>query len=341
MLTVTKMAKSNIRKTQRRLDPQGPTKSLRKDFETETHNKFVVLRREIRKLLVEDDVYGITPRTPSGEVSALFNARTGEWANVTETEKLRLFREWLRDLMATGDASIVDGYHGPYIESAHLRGMQSAQLSIELTEADGAAGTWTREPGTFAAPKRYDSVERFYAKTLNLMQGLTDDVGKQMTDILATGFIEGRHSRIIAGRMSRALIGLERNRAIVIAQTEMARAYAEGQLDGFDAAKQESVKLFAEWSTAGDDRVCPKCQPMDGKILKIEEARGLIPLHPRCRCAWIPITPYDIEAKRARNRQTLLDIRKKRWERENGKMPKPPAEVGSAGKRSKTNLPKG
>lgn len=336
------MAKNKIKKSRRRVDPQGAIRRERREFETVTHNKFVVLRREIRKLLVEDDVYGITPRTPSGEVSAMFNARTGEWANVSEQEKLTLFREWLRDLMATGEASIVDGYHGPYIESAHLRGMQSVELSLELTtEADGLAGVFSTDPASFAAPKRYDSVERFYAKTLNLMQGLTDDVGKQMTDILSTGFIEGRHSRVIAARMSRALIGLEKKRAIVIAQTEMARAYAEGQLDGFEAARVDTVQLFAEWSTAGDDRVCPKCQPMDGKILKIEEARGLIPLHPRCRCAWIPITPADMEAKRKRERQAILDMRKKRWERENGKTPKAPTEVGSAGKRSRTQLPKG
>lgn len=332
------MAKSKIKPSRRRLDPQSPIRSIRRDFETETHNKFVVVRREVRKLLVVDDVYGLTPRTPSGEVSAMFNARTGEWANKSEQEKLRLFRLWLNDLMAAGEASIVDGYHARFIESAHLRGVQAAELSVSLTpQADGVAGTF--DSTAFAAPKRFDSVERFYAKTLNLMQGLTDDVGKQLTDILATGFIEGRHSRVIAGRMSRALVGLERNRAILIAQTELARAYSEGQLDGFEASGQMEVKVFAEWSTAGDDRVCPKCQPMDGRILKIEEARGLIPLHPRCRCAWIPVTPYDMKEKRARERQQILAMRRRRWEAENGRTPRPPAEVGSAGSRSSDSLP--
>ena len=39
--------------------------------------------------------------------------------------------------------------------------------------------------------------------------------------------------------------------------------------------------------TAGDDRVCKICEDIaeDGPYL-IDQARGLIPAHPRCRCAF-------------------------------------------------------
>jgi hypothetical protein len=33
---------------------------------------------------------------------------------------------------------------------------------------------------------------------------------------------------------------------------------------------------------------CPLCEPLDGVVLTIKEARGLIPRHPSCRCSWIP-----------------------------------------------------
>jgi len=46
--------------------------------------------------------------------------------------------------------------------------------------------------------------------------------------------------------------------------------------------------LMAEWQTAGDERVCPLCEPLDGTVMTIEEARGLIPRHPNCRCMWVP-----------------------------------------------------
>ena len=33
---------------------------------------------------------------------------------------------------------------------------------------------------------------------------------------------------------------------------------------------------------------CGMCASMEGEIMKVEEARGLIPRHPSCRCAWVP-----------------------------------------------------
>ena len=45
----------------------------------------------------------------------------------------------------------------------------------------------------------------------------------------------------------------------------------------------------AEFQTAGDDRVCPQCAALNGEIYKVEDARGVIPVHPRCRCNWLPV----------------------------------------------------
>jgi hypothetical protein len=41
--------------------------------------------------------------------------------------------------------------------------------------------------------------------------------------------------------------------------------------------------------TAGDDLVCQQCQDIeDDNPYRIQEALGLIPAHPNCRCAWVP-----------------------------------------------------
>jgi hypothetical protein len=46
---------------------------------------------------------------------------------------------------------------------------------------------------------------------------------------------------------------------------------------------------MVEIETAGDDLVCPECESLaaDGPYT-IDEARGLIPAHPWCRCAFVP-----------------------------------------------------
>jgi hypothetical protein len=74
----------------------------------------------------------------------------------------------------------------------------------------------------------------------------------------------------------------------MIARTEIINAHAEGQLDSFDMLGVEEVGVVAEWATAGDDRVCEECASIEGELFTVDEARGMIPLHPNCRCAWIP-----------------------------------------------------
>jgi SPP1 gp7 family putative phage head morphogenesis protein len=47
--------------------------------------------------------------------------------------------------------------------------------------------------------------------------------------------------------------------------------------------------VLAEWRTAGDERVCPYCSSMEGRILSPDEAVGMIPAHDFCRCAFLPV----------------------------------------------------
>ena len=93
---------------------------------------------------------------------------------------------------------------------------------------------------------------------------------------------------MIARTIDNQIDGINRRRATRLARTEIVHTYAEGSLDSYERLGVEEVGVLAEWSTAGDDRVCPQCSSLEGQILTIKEARGLIPLHPNCRCAWIP-----------------------------------------------------
>jgi uncharacterized protein len=44
-----------------------------------------------------------------------------------------------------------------------------------------------------------------------------------------------------------------------------------------------------QFATAGDNLVCPECEDLEGGIYTLDEAEGVIPVHPECRCAWIPV----------------------------------------------------
>lgn len=52
--------------------------------------------------------------------------------------------------------------------------------------------------------------------------------------------------------------------------------------------------ILAEFATAGDDLVCPICAEMEGQIFDLDDAYGIIPVHPNCRCDWI-MAPDNLE----------------------------------------------
>lgn len=83
---------------------------------------------------------------------------------------------------------------------------------------------------------------------------------------------------------------LRKYRAKNIARTETMTAAMEGKRSLWEQAKQRgllSEDQERQWMTAGDERTCPLCEPMDGAITD----RGTYPngsdgppLHPSCRC---------------------------------------------------------
>ena len=75
----------------------------------------------------------------------------------------------------------------------------------------------------------------------------------------------------------------------MLTRTEVINAHAEATLNSYVEAGLEGVTVNAEYTTAGDDKMCPKCVALQGRPYTIDEARGLIPQHPNCRCAWSPV----------------------------------------------------
>lgn len=73
---------------------------------------------------------------------------------------------------------------------------------------------------------------------------------------------------------------------------------------GVDVEVQLAGDATNTWQTAGDDRVCERCAALEGNTYPIGDLRNpaaanspvpipSIPLHPRCRCFWVP-TPVDV-----------------------------------------------
>ena len=75
------------------------------------------------------------------------------------------------------------------------------------------------------------------------------------------------------------------DRATLIARTELASAYVQGQMKEYNRMGFH----YGRWSATGE-RSCPYCVAREGAIYKLEELQRAIPAHPRCRCTIAPVS---------------------------------------------------
>jgi len=141
----------------------------------------------------------------------------------------------------------------------------------------------------FRKPVHRDKLQLLYTRNFQALEGITDAVDKEVSRVLTQGLAEGVNPREAARRITDRVDKIGKTRATTLARTEIINAHAEGTLDRFERMGVDEVGVKAEWQTAGDSRVCPICASLEGSTFTIDEARGKLPAHPRCRCAFLPV----------------------------------------------------
>lgn len=275
-----------LRTFARRKDPTN-TFSIRQRFDREMRRRFNEIRRLIWQAFVTEDVFGLKVNVATPGSRAFQFLRSDE--------KVAAFMEWLKAQEDLGIFSVTPGtpirsatkqsWMNLYIDSAYQRGMAQAAADLRGEEVK-VSDTWI--DSAFFRPVHAEPVGLIYTRAYSDLVGITDAMDTQISRILAKGMAEGRNPKDIARDLVKQ-VDISRNRARLIARTETIAAHAEASLNSYKEAGLEGVKIRAEWSTAGDDRVCEECASMEGKEFTIEESHGMIPLHPNCRCAFIPV----------------------------------------------------
>jgi SPP1 gp7 family putative phage head morphogenesis protein len=85
-------------------------------------------------------------------------------------------------------------------------------------------------------------------------------------------------------RAGKTVFKTAQRRATLIARTETLRAHNEGRKVFYRQVGVTRVR----WLTAHDERTCPICRPLDGKVFGIEEVQSP-PSHASCRCTTIAV----------------------------------------------------
>lgn len=255
-----------------------------------------LLREAVKDFIATQDALGLKEKRPL----LLAAASLRQYEFLTDGKKLTAFSDWLKDQMEKDLLSAINSQGlkfgsnttGPwttkYIESAYKRGVLNAYLAAKQTAGDITATQAEFLRDSFNAPETLSKIELLGTRAFEGMKGISGAIATDLNRILAQGLTDGSGPEEIAKEMSDKIDSISRSRALTIARTEIIHAHAEGQLDSFAALGIEELGINAEWSTAGDDRVCPECEPLEGQVFAVDDAHGLIPLHPNCRCTWIP-----------------------------------------------------
>lgn len=264
-----------------RYDPTRTT-TLRQQFEADAARRFRGVAKAIRHAVGAEDGFGL-------------KANRGQFDFPRSDQKVGAFMDWLQAEVnagvletRTGVAATRAGqqaWSNVYVRSAYQKGMAQAAAKMRKEGAD-VAPEWVTQ--AFTRPFHVDRVALAYTRTYQDLKGITDVMDQQIGRVLAEGLASGRGPQDIARGMADRVEKIGITRARMLARTEVIRSHADASLNVYEEADAIGVEVEAEFSTAKDDAVCPECQALEGRVYSLSDARGLIPVHPNCRCAFTP-----------------------------------------------------
>jgi SPP1 gp7 family putative phage head morphogenesis protein len=284
----------------KRSDPTG-TLSLRGKFEQKLVGKFNRLKTLINQSIVQNDAFGLKAQRIGDSIpqSIIVDAQALPIRAFTferPAEKVDRFMSWLQQAQNDGILEVQQGasmssaarasWMNTYIDTSYAKGVRDAASKMRKSGAS-VAESWTEQ--SFFRPIHADRLGLIHTRAYSDLDGITKTMDQQISRILAQGIGEGRGPLDIARQINERIEKIGITRARVLARTEIVSAHAEATLNAYEEAKIEGVEVEAEFTTAGDNAVCPECEALAGKVFTIAESRGMIPVHPSCRCAFNPI----------------------------------------------------
>jgi hypothetical protein len=272
-----------------KIDPTR-TITLRRAAAALARRRYKLLSLKIKTLNDLDGGYFISPPI-TNEVAYRVDTIAG---------KIVAFESWLRgEITATVLTNSDEALWSSYTTQAFGKGMRRAyddsrRLYFAAALANGTEALAFYQGGRseflrnlFSLPATAETLNLLTTRLLADLRSVTEAVvaatTRTLADCLTRNFPPGTTVTALLDRVDK----IGRVRSEIVTHTELVRAFAEGQLLAFEHLNVTEITLLAERKIADGGR-CGLCAGFLGKILSPAEARGLVPFHPYCRCAWIP-----------------------------------------------------
>jgi len=294
-------------------DPTHTT-GLRNAFTRAMNRRFTELEKVIVEAVIKQDCLGLNKRSITNQQMIPPGYHAFDFPR--SSERVEAFMKWLQLQVDKGiltvqqfqqiGSSVEAAWTNMYVVDSYKRGIIRARNEMiaggmNIPSIDDSGGI----DAVFGLPFHMDRVGLLFTRVFTELRGVTDDMANKIAQILSQGMIDGDGARLLARKMLATIEGTEagtlgltdklgrfitaKRRAEMIARTETIRAFTIASLQEYKNWGVLGLKVQVEFLTAGDDRVCPKCAHLENKIYSIDEAWNIIPVHPMCRCLFLPI----------------------------------------------------
>lgn len=277
---------------------RDPTRTavLRGEYVRAMRTRFGKVKKLIKQTIIDNDALRLAESAPNSRTLPVIlqAVPAPRYAFPTDMAgKAQAFMDWLAgasdseilEVITRDGRRVINAYpwQNTYVRSAYARGV--TQASAQLRQAKIEIPTYSMA-AVFNYPMHADALALLFSRNFTDLKGITDEMSTQIARVLTEGLSSGvgprEIAKLIAGRVDK--IGIVRGE--LLARTEIIRAHAEATLNRYQEFGIEGVTGEVEIDVAGD--ACEKCKAIVGKVMTIDEARGLIPIHPNCRCSYKP-----------------------------------------------------
>jgi len=262
-------------KTKRSIDP-SQTYLLRRQFIASMNKRFNIVKSALREFFTGD---------------------MEEFTLATNAAKIIMFRAWLKGQVENSVLAMTNGidsrsWMSVYVTNAYHKGLvrsygdvnKAGKVLSGVNWFGGAQNQFLKDVSRMTPI--ISQIELLETRVVNLLQGVVDDMMNKMSWILANGITKGNDFDTLRKDLEKIIIKVSKKRAKLIIIAEVVHAQAEGQLDGLELLGVDEVDAVVELLTTSKNSVCSICRKLEERGRSVKEARGVIPLHPLCKCAW-------------------------------------------------------
>ena len=168
-----------------------------------------------------------------------------------------------------------------YLKSAYDLGKKRAQSIVEQAFTDDEKDN-EKNIHIRIGIEKDDIAEELLNNGLLRVSKMEQTTIEEIRKILANGYEQGEswkeQKKKIENKIKNSV------RAEMIAITELGHAYNESTKNTYKGAGASKVV----WHASLDLKTCEVCRSLHGQVFTINEAPDN-PLHPRCRCTWLPV----------------------------------------------------